>query len=153
MTDPERSLTALAALSAAGVRVALDDFGTGYSSLSYLKRLPVEVVKVDRSFVSGLGTDAGDSAIVASVMSLAHAMGLHVVAEGVETRLQAEELLALGCSVAQGFLFSPAVAPEQIPALITAAAATRSRRHTGRRAAARFTDEFKQQLGLPEDGA
>src|SRR4051794_25816577 len=144
-------LDTLHALRALGAYVAIDDFGTGYSSLSYLKRLPVEVLKVDRTFVDGLGTDEGDTAIVGSVMSLAHAMGLHVVAEGVETRLQAEELLALGCTVAQGFLFSAAVPAARIPELAAAWATTRVRGHTGRRAAPRFVDEFMQQLGLPEE--
>ena len=86
-------------------------------------------------------------------MSLAHALGLHVVAEGVETPLQAEELLALGCTVAQGFLFSPAVPAGRIPALVAAHASGRPRGHTGRRADPRFIEEFHQQLGLPEAAA
>jgi diguanylate cyclase (GGDEF)-like protein len=102
----------------AGLYVAVDDFGTGWSSLAQLKRLPVDVLKVDRAFVDGLGTDPEDTAIVASILSLAHAMGLHVIAEGVETPLQASALAELGCPVAQGFLFAPAVAASGLPGLI-----------------------------------
>ncbi len=108
----------LHALRAAGLYVAIDDFGTGWSSLAQLKRLPVDVLKIDRAFVDGLGTDAEDTAIVASILSLAGAMGLHVIAEGVETQLQAAELTALGCPVGQGFLFAPAVNPRQFAALV-----------------------------------
>ena len=99
----------LHALRERGLYVAVDDFGTGWSSLAQLKRLPVDVLKIDRAFVDGLGTDQEDTAIVASILSLASAMGLHVIAEGVETPLQAAELAALGCPIGQGFLFAPAV--------------------------------------------
>jgi diguanylate cyclase (GGDEF)-like protein/PAS domain S-box-containing protein len=108
MDDVEVSLGAIRALKNLGVRLSIDDFGTGYSSLGYLKRLPVDTVKVDRSFVDGLGTDPEDSAIVAAVVNLGHTLGLTVVAEGVETDEQLAELVALGCDQAQGFLFSPA---------------------------------------------
>ena len=101
-----------------GIFLAIDDFGVERSSLSRLKHVPVEVLKIDRSFVDGLGTDPDDSAIVASILSLGYAMGLHVVAEGVETRTQAAELLALGCTTGQGWLFAKAMAPEEVVAYV-----------------------------------
>ncbi len=102
----ESSVDAMRALKELGVHLSIDDFGTGYSSLGYLKRFPVDSVKVDRSFVDGLGTDSEDSAIVTAVVSLGHALGLAVVAEGVETAGQLRELLGLGCDRAQGYWFS-----------------------------------------------
>jgi diguanylate cyclase (GGDEF)-like protein len=102
----ETTIDAIDALRALGVRLSIDDFGTGYSSLGYLRRFPVDSIKVDRSFVDGLGTESEDSAIVAAVVGLGHALGLSVVAEGVETELQLSELVALGCDRAQGYWFS-----------------------------------------------
>ena len=111
MADAGNSVDALAALRSQGVRLAIDDFGTGYSSLAYLKRFPVELLKVDRSFVSGMADDGGDAAIVAAVVGLAQALGLAVVAEGVESAEQLGELARLGCTYAQGFhLGRPATA-------------------------------------------
>ena len=107
MTDRADALERLRAL---GVRIAVDDFGTGYSSLSWLARLPVDVVKVDRSFVAQLGTADRYAAIVDAMIHLAHALGLDVVAEGVETDAQLEHLARLGCDAAQGFLLGHAAA-------------------------------------------
>ncbi|HET9078764.1 MAG TPA: EAL domain-containing protein [Acidimicrobiales bacterium] len=98
------SVPALDALKATGVRLAIDDFGTGYSSLAYLRQLPVETVKVDRSFISGLDAAGGDAAIVAAMVELAHSLGLSVVAEGVETAGELEIVRRAGCDEAQGYL-------------------------------------------------
>ena len=100
-------------LRAAGAFVALDDFGTGWSSLGALRSLPVDVLKIDKSFVDGLGVEPNDTAIVTSILSLAQAMGLHVIAEGVETWPQVAELARLGCPVMQGFRFARPVAVER----------------------------------------
>ena len=105
MRDAELAVTRLRALRALGIHLAVDDFGTGYSSMSYLKRFPVEALKVDRSFIDGLGREPEDSAICTAVISLAHALGLRAVAEGVETPEQLAELRTLGCEMAQGYLF------------------------------------------------
>jgi diguanylate cyclase (GGDEF)-like protein/PAS domain S-box-containing protein len=109
LMDDAQAPEMLRAVRATGVHLALDDFGTGYSSLTYLRRFPVDAIKVDRSFVSGLGRDPDDEAIVASVVSLARAVGKKVVAEGVETPQQLAALSALGVDQAQGFLWSRAV--------------------------------------------
>jgi diguanylate cyclase (GGDEF)-like protein/PAS domain S-box-containing protein len=103
VTDPEATIARLRELKGLGVRLAVDDFGTGYSSLSYLRRFPVDQLKIDRSFVAGLGRNDSDTAIVASVIGLAHALGLEAVAEGVESVGQMEHLTRLECDQAQGF--------------------------------------------------
>ncbi len=97
-----------------GIRLAVDDFGTGYSSLNHLKLFPASTVKVDRSFVAGLGDDPVDEAIVSAVLGVAHSLGLSTVAEGVETQGQKERLLELGCELGQGHLMSPALPFEQL---------------------------------------
>ena len=107
MRDADTTVGVIDALQAIGVRVSIDDFGTGYSSLAYLKRFPVDSVKIDRSFIDGLPDDPGDVAIVTAVVSLAHALGLTVVAEGVETAEQLSEVVRLGCDQAQGYYFAP----------------------------------------------
>ena len=113
MADPAAGLKVLQDLRGLGVELAIDDFGTGYSSLSYLKRFPVDVLKIDRSFVDGLGDDPEDTAIVTAIISLGRALGLRVVAEGVETQRQLAELRRLGCDRGQGFMFAkPAPAPK-----------------------------------------
>ncbi|HET9444467.1 MAG TPA: EAL domain-containing protein [Acidimicrobiales bacterium] len=113
LDDPRASAPVLEHLQALGVRLGVDDFGTGFSSLTYLKRFPVDVLKIDRSFVDGLGRDPEDRAIVASVVDLAHALGLTTVAEGVETEGQLAELRSIGCEQGQGYLWSRALPPEE----------------------------------------
>ena len=103
MEDAPSTVAILERLKAFGVRVAIDDFGTGYSSLSYLKRFPVDVIKIDRSIVSGLERDPGNAAIVSATITLAHALDLEVVAEGVETEGEVAELHNLGCDLGQGY--------------------------------------------------
>ncbi len=118
MRDAEDAVTVLHNLRELGVRLDIDDFGTGYSSLSYLKRFPVDALKVDRSFVHGLGTNADDRAIVQAVVALAQSLGLATIAEGVETTEQLEVLQELGCTAAQGFLFSRPHPPHDLNALV-----------------------------------
>jgi EAL domain-containing protein (putative c-di-GMP-specific phosphodiesterase class I) len=102
----DQRLDDLDRLTAHGVRLAIDDFGTGYSSLTYLKNMPVDIVKIDRSFTAGLGVDESDRAIVEAVATLACTLGLGTVAEGVEDATQRETLHRLGCQYAQGFYFA-----------------------------------------------
>ncbi len=106
MHDIEASVIKLEALKALGCQLTIDDFGTGYSSLGYLKRFPVDTLKIDRSFVERIGVDIQDAAIVQSVVALAKTLNLSVVGEGIESRAQAAQLLALGCDGGQGFLFA-----------------------------------------------
>jgi diguanylate cyclase (GGDEF)-like protein/PAS domain S-box-containing protein len=118
MADVEAALAALTALHDLGIRLGIDDFGTGYSSLSYLQRFPVDFLKVDQSFVQGLGRTNEDRAIVAGVVNLGHALGLGVIAEGVETTTQLHELQLLGCDIAQGFLLGRPGKPDLIDDLL-----------------------------------
>jgi EAL domain-containing protein (putative c-di-GMP-specific phosphodiesterase class I) len=104
MDNPERAIETMQRISAQGVGISVDDFGTGYSSLAYLKRLPIDRLKIDRSFVQDLGHDADDAAICASIIGLGHLMDLRVVAEGVETQEQLEWLRGRGCDELQGYL-------------------------------------------------
>lgn len=114
MDDPDTASTVLAALKELGVELSVDDFGTGYASLTYLKRFPVDELKIDQSFVRGLGTDPGDQAIVASCIQLAHAVGIRAVAEGVETDTHRQQLLAMDCDYAQGYHYSRPLPPDQL---------------------------------------
>jgi len=106
MTDPARAEATLTRLSRIGLTLSVDDFGTGYSSLANLKRLPVDAIKIDKSFVMEMAVDASDAAIVRSTIDLAHNLGLRVVAEGVESEDAWRQLEALGCDFAQGYYLS-----------------------------------------------
>jgi len=114
MVDPERTLDVLEQLSELGVGLSLDDFGTGYSSLSYLKRLPVDELKIDRSFVMAMTESTDDDVIVRSTALLGRNLGLGVVAEGVETADHLERVGAYGCTAAQGYYLSRPVPSEQL---------------------------------------
>jgi diguanylate cyclase (GGDEF)-like protein/PAS domain S-box-containing protein len=118
MGDADGTVKVLEHLKAIGIRLAIDDFGTGYSSLSYLKRFPIDVLKVDRSFVAGLPANRGDAAIVRAVVGLTRALGLKAVAEGVETQDQLAELRGLGCDQGQGYFFGRPVATEVADAVL-----------------------------------
>ncbi len=125
MAAPDKMIDALERLRAIGLSLAIDDFGTGYSSLSYLTRLPVNTLKIDQSFVAAIGTRNG-LAVVKAVVNLAHALGLWVVAEGVETERQLDLLQALHCDAAQGYLFSKPVSGEELERLIRSRAIGRA---------------------------
>lgn len=112
--DLDEAITKMAALQMQGVRFALDDFGTGYSSLSYLRKLPLDQLKIDKSFVCDVLTNTNDAAIVGTILSLANNLGLNVVAEGVETQEQLDFLVRHGCQFFQGHLFSPALPEDQL---------------------------------------
>ncbi len=120
MENAQDTLAALHTLRELGVRLSIDDFGTGYSSLSYLKRFPVDIIKIDRSFVRDIPQDADDAAIVTAILALAHSLRLEVVAEGVETPAQRRFLHALDCDLLQGYLVSPPVPAAQFAELVLA---------------------------------
>jgi len=112
--DPGHAIENLHLLHSLGCRLAIDDYGTGYSSLAYLRRLPLNELKIDKSFVQRMARDASDAVIVRSTIDLAHNMGLNVVAEGVEDEATLERLRALGCDMVQGFFLSKPVLPDDV---------------------------------------
>jgi diguanylate cyclase (GGDEF)-like protein len=122
--DSERAMDALESLKGIGVRLAIDDFGTGYSSLSYLRRLPIDIVKIDQTFVADLDRPTAGGEIVAAVTNLAHALGFSVTAEGVETQQQCEAVRDVGCESAQGFFYARPMSAVRIGALLAAGAST-----------------------------
>ena len=154
VADLDGATRNLAALAADGVRVSLDDFGTGYSSLLYLRKLPIHEIKIDRVFTVGLGANRDDDAIVAGLVKLGHAIGVRVVAEGVETAEQLNVLASLECDAAQGFLFGRAaerlVLPT-LPAPPSAARPTQQRRRRGEHVATEEAAVLIRQL--LEEGA
>lgn len=116
LVDPELALRSLQAIRDLGVTLSIDDFGTGYSSLAYLKRLPVQVLKIDRTFVSAMTSNLSDAMIVQSTVALGHNFGMQLVAEGVEDSATAEALVRLGCDIAQGYYFGRPMPAEQVVA-------------------------------------
>jgi diguanylate cyclase (GGDEF)-like protein len=122
MEDPQHALAVLTRLSEMGVRLAIDDFGVGYSSLSYLKQLPVDEIKIDRSFVAHMDSEEGDAFIVRSTIDLGRNLGMHVVAEGVETETVWDELTALGCDYAQGWYLGKPMPAAELSAWLSDAA-------------------------------
>jgi len=119
MDRSEAGLQALADLRALGVRLVLDDFGTGWSSLAYLRQLPLDTIKIDKAFVTELDETDRNVAIVQAVLSLAHGLGVSVVAEGIETPLQARRLRELGCDMGQGYAWSRPLAPDKIETILS----------------------------------
>jgi EAL domain-containing protein (putative c-di-GMP-specific phosphodiesterase class I) len=126
MSDPDGSIALLHRLRGAGVQLSIDDFGTGYSSLSYLKGLPVDEVKIDKSFVMTLPRDPKDATIVGSTIDLGHQLGFRVVAEGVETEAALRFLEGATCDVVQGYLLSRPLPPGELEALLSAHPTIRS---------------------------
>ena len=112
MQNVETTVNALTRLKVMGVRLAIDDFGTGYSSLSYLRRFPIDVLKIDQSFIRGLSSDSNDAALVSAIISLGRSLKLTIIAEGVETLEQLDFLKAHQCEEGQGYYFSKAVEPD-----------------------------------------
>jgi EAL domain-containing protein (putative c-di-GMP-specific phosphodiesterase class I) len=119
MRDPLAAAAIMQQLKALGVRLALDDFGTGYSSLNYLRRFPVDCLKIDRSFISDAASDPSAAAVATSIVAIAHSLGLHAIAEGVETGEQLDFLRDCGCDSLQGYYFSRPVPAEAFAALLT----------------------------------
>jgi EAL domain-containing protein (putative c-di-GMP-specific phosphodiesterase class I) len=159
MSATEDVVALLNRIKQLGVYIAIDDFGTEHSSLSRLREMPAEVLKIDRSFIDGLSSEPGDTAIVSSILSLAYAMGKHTIAEGVEKREQAAMLLRMGCEVAQGYFFSRPVAAERIAPMLTRALwqpravlalhSAHSSVGPARRGHHYFIDEFLEHIGAP----
>jgi len=118
MQNPEKAIQILTELKAMGIEIAIDDFGTGYSSLSYLKRLPLDFLKIDQSFIKNLASDPSDQAIVKATIAMAHGLNLKTIAEGVETEEQLSFLQEHGCDEIQGYFFSRPLPAEEIPGIL-----------------------------------
>ena len=119
MMHDAAAVTALWELKGSGIELAMDDFGTGYSNLSYLKRLPIDTLKIDRSYISGLSHDAEDTAIVHATVAFARALNLNVTAEGIENAEQVTRLRELGCELGQGYYFAKPLPSNEATELLT----------------------------------
>jgi EAL domain-containing protein (putative c-di-GMP-specific phosphodiesterase class I) len=120
MHNADATIQVLLALKEMGIHLAIDDFGTGYSSLSYLRRFPIDVLKIDQSFIRALGTDSNDEALVNAIISLGKSLKLNIIAEGIETQDQLDFLRAHHCEEGQGYFFSRAVEPEAFARILSA---------------------------------
>jgi EAL domain-containing protein (putative c-di-GMP-specific phosphodiesterase class I) len=118
MKNQKWSIKKLIELKNIGIKLSLDDFGTGYSSLAYLKELPIDFLKIDKSFVKDIISDNSNSVIVQAIIFISHSLGIPVVAEGVETKEQLEKLMKFNCDVAQGYYFSKPVPPVELEELL-----------------------------------
>jgi EAL domain-containing protein (putative c-di-GMP-specific phosphodiesterase class I) len=139
---------ALKTLSAAGVRICLDDFGTGYASLSHLKKFPVDIIKIDRSFLRDLHHHEDNDAIVRTVINLGKSLSIKVVAEGIETPAQSAYLRKHGCEYGQGFLFGAAVPRKDVPTLVAAMSARADRL----KSTSLLASSFKIEVGGEDSG-
>jgi diguanylate cyclase (GGDEF)-like protein len=146
MSHAADTVSRLDDLRALGIRLAIDDFGTGYSSLSYLERFPVDVLKIDRSFVSGLAIEGDQSVLARAIVELGRALGLDVVAEGIERTDQATRLRELGCRLGQGYLFARPLAPDAVEAYLARPLSSRLRRRPARPSSPRGADD---RTGMP----
>ncbi|MDQ3871569.1 MAG: EAL domain-containing protein [Chloroflexota bacterium] len=149
IADPAATEAVLNRLASLGIEIAIDDFGTGYSSLAYLKRLPVDELKIDKSFVLGMASDENDAVIVRSMVELGRSLGLRVVAEGVETRQLWDQLRALGCDVAQGFYLGRPMTAEQLTKQLAESRHAARRRTRVGAAGARDGEEASLRLVKP----
>jgi EAL domain-containing protein (putative c-di-GMP-specific phosphodiesterase class I) len=154
LSDGERAVETLEDLRGLGVTLSLDDFGTGYSSLSYLRRLPIQGLKIDRSFVSHLADGSDDASLTAAIISMARALGLRVIAEGVEHEGQREILHELGCDELQGYLVSAAVPAEEVPRLVRELARKRPKRRptAARRKGRQGSSRSRRRAGGSAEG-
>jgi EAL domain-containing protein (putative c-di-GMP-specific phosphodiesterase class I) len=118
MSDVEEAILRLGQLRALGVRLALDDFGTGYSSISYVKRFPIDILKIDKSYVDEIGQEGTEPDLVRTLITLGHSLGLKIIAEGVESSEQADFLRALQCHEAQGFYFSKPIDGDSVAVIL-----------------------------------
>jgi len=158
LDEPEQTLAVLEQLKQLGVRVALDDFGTGYSSLSYLRRFPIDVLKIDKSFVDDIASEDRQVLLTKAIIELGQSLNLKVIAEGIERDEQRERLRALNCELGQGFLFSAALEPAAIDEFFATslrpphAEAANHRLLPRRRPAARNTPRGAASRKCPSEG-